>query len=435
MKANPNRKSRVNLVTLGCSKNTFDSEQLMGQLHANKLPIVHQEDVQQQDTVVINTCGFIDNAKEESIETILNFTEAKKRGEVQKVIVMGCLSERFGDELREEIEEVDAWYGTQQLPEIVQDLGADYKYELLGERQLTTPKHYAYFKISEGCDRPCAFCAIPLMRGKHVSKPIEELVSHAKTLASNGTRELILIAQDLTYYGIDIYGERKLAQLLDELSAVDGIDWIRLQYAYPSKFPMDILPLIKDRSNICNYLDMPLQHISDNMLKTMRRGISKRRTVELIEDIRKQVPGIALRTTMLVGHPGETEEDFEELVEFVRNARFDRLGVFTYSHEEDTHAHTLADDIPEEVKEERKNILMEVQREISLELNAEKVGTVQRVLIDRQEGEYFVGRTQADSPEVDCEVLIKAKDQYLRIGDFYDVTIEDAMEYDLFGKV
>lgn len=435
MKTNPNKKPRVNLFTLGCSKNTFDSETLMGQLSANKMDVVHEQDTYKGDTVVINTCGFIDNAKQESIDTILNFIEAKERGDIDKVIVMGCLSERFKDELQADLPQVDGFYGSNAIPQIVEDLGANYKYELLGERKLTTPSHYAYFKISEGCDRPCSFCAIPIMRGKHVSTPIDKLVDNAKRLAANGTRELILIAQDLTYYGLDIYNDRKLAGLLDKLSLVDGIDWIRMQYAYPSKFPFDILPLIKERPTICNYLDMPLQHISDNQLKIMRRGISKRRTYEVLDRIKTEVPDIALRTTMLVGHPGETDKDFQELLDFVQEYKFDRLGVFTYSHEESTHSHTMEDNVPEEVKEERKNAIMEVQMDISTEKNAAKIGKTFKVLVDRMEGNYFVGRTEADSPEVDNEVLINAEDHYLRIGDFYDVNITDAMEYDLFGEV
>lgn len=435
MKTNPNRKPRVNLYTLGCSKNTFDSETLMGQLGANAMDVVHEQDTTPSDTVVINTCGFIDNAKQESIDTILNFVEAKERGEVDKVVVMGCLSERFKDELAAEIPQVDAFYGSNEIPKIVEDLGADYKYELLGERKLTTPSHYAYFKISEGCDRPCSFCAIPIMRGKHVSTPVEQLVSNARSLAANGTRELILIAQDLTYYGLDIYKDRKLAHLLESLSDVEGIDWIRMQYAYPSKFPFDVLPVIKERDNICNYLDMPLQHISDNQLKIMRRGISKRRTMEVLDRIKTEVPNIGLRTTMLVGHPGETDQDFEELLQFVKDYGFDRLGVFTYSHEENTHSHTLEDDVPEEVKEARRDAIMEAQMDISTRKNSTKVGKTFNVLIDRVEGAYFVGRTEYDSPEVDNEVLIPASEEYVRIGDFCQVEITDAMEYDLFGKV
>lgn len=407
----------------------------MGQLGASAMDVVHEQDTLNSDTVVINTCGFIDNAKQESIDTILNFVEAKERGEIEKVVVMGCLSERFREELESEIPQVDAFYGSNEIPKIVEDLGANYKFELLGERKLTTPSHYAYFKISEGCDRPCSFCAIPIMRGTHVSTPIEQLVNNAKSLAANGTRELILIAQDLTYYGLDIYKDRKLADLLEALSDVEGIDWIRMQYAYPSKFPFDVLPVIQERSNICNYLDMPLQHISDNQLKLMRRGISKRRTMEVLDRIKTEVPDIGLRTTMLVGHPGETDQDFEELLQFVKDYEFDRLGVFTYSHEENTHSHTLEDDVPEDVKEARKDAIMEAQMDISTRKNAAKVGKTFKVLIDRTEGNYFVGRTEYDSPEVDNEVLILANDQYLRIGDFYDVEITDAMEYDLFGKV
>jgi len=407
----------------------------MGQLEANTMDVVHEQDTMDSDTVVINTCGFIDNAKQESIDTILGFVEAKERGEVEKVVVMGCLSERFKEELQSEIPQVDAFYGSNEIPKIVEDLGANYKYELLGERKLTTPSHYAYFKISEGCDRPCSFCAIPIMRGKHISTPIEKLVDNARQLAANGTRELILIAQDLTYYGLDIYNDRKLAPLLEQLSDVEGIDWIRMQYAYPSKFPFDILPVIKERDNICNYLDMPLQHISDNQLKLMRRGISKRRTLEVLDRIKTEVPDIALRTTMLVGHPRETEKDFQELLDFVSEYEFDRLGVFTYSHEENTHSHTMEDDVPEEVKEERKAAIMEAQMDISTTKNSKKIGETLKVLIDRVEGNYFVGRTEADSPEVDNEVLISSTDNYLRIGDFYDVKITDAMEYDLFGEL
>ena len=435
MKSNPNKKPRINLFTLGCSKNTYDSEVLMGQLSASQFEVAHEVENQSNDTVVINTCGFIDNAKQESIDTILRFVDAKEEGKIAKLIVMGCLSERFKSELISEIPQVDAFYGSNEIPKIIEDLGADYKHELLGERMLTTPSHYAYLKISEGCDRPCSFCAIPIMRGKHVSKPIEQLTKEASMLAANGTKELILIAQDLTYYGIDIYKQRELAKLLESLAVVDGIDWIRLQYAYPSKFPFEILPVIKEYSTICNYLDMPLQHISDNMLKIMRRGISKRRTYEVLDRIKQEVPDISLRTTMLVGHPGETQQDFDELVEFVEQYKFDRLGVFTYSHEENTHSHSMADDIPDEVKEDRKNHLMEIQMDISTEKNAAKLGKTYKVLIDRVEGNYFVGRTEADSPEVDNEVLISTENNYCRIGDFVNVKIKDAMEYDLFGEV
>ncbi|MBI3143355.1 MAG: 30S ribosomal protein S12 methylthiotransferase RimO [Bacteroidetes bacterium] len=435
MKTKPHVKPRVNVYTLGCSKNTFDSELLMGQLAAGAIDVVHEQRVRKNDTVVINTCGFIDNAKQESIDTILEFVDAKKAGKVGRVVVMGCLSERFKDDLTKEIPEVDLYFGSQELPNVVKALGADYKYELLGERLLTTPSHFAYLKISEGCDRPCAFCAIPLMRGGHVSTPIEQLVNQAKGLAAKGTRELILIAQDLTYYGIDTYGKRHLAGLLEQLSGVDGIGWIRLQYAYPSKFPMDVLPIIRDNPKICNYLDMPLQHISDAQLKVMRRGITKARTLELIDDIRRQVPEIALRTTLLVGHPGETDGDFDELLQFVKEYRFDRLGVFTYSHEVGTHAYGMDDNIPQDVKEARKEAIMEAQMDISMEKNAARIGQTLKVLVDRMESGYYVGRTEFDSPEVDNEVLINAETQYLRIGEFHQVRIADAMEYDLFGSL
>lgn len=435
MKTKRHQKKRVNVYTLGCSKNTFDSEMLMGQLAASAIDVVHEQQVHKNDTVVINTCGFIDNAKQESIDTILEFVEAKKAGNLGRVVVMGCLSERFKEELAQEIPEVDLYFGSQELPNVVKALGADYKYELLGERQLTTPSHFAYLKVSEGCDRPCAFCAIPLMRGGHVSTPVELLVKQAKSLAAKGTRELILIAQDLTYYGLDLYGTRHLATLLHELSGVEGIDWIRLQYAYPSKFPMDVLPLIRDNHKICKYLDMPIQHISDGQLKLMRRGITKARTLELIDEIRAQVPGIALRTTLLVGHPGETDADFEELLQFVKTYRFDRLGVFTYSHEVGTHAYGMDDNIPDEVKEARKEAIMEAQMDISMKKNAAMIGQTLRVLVDRMESGYYVGRTEFDSPEVDNEVLINAENQYLRIGDFHQVRITDAMEYDLFGSL
>lgn len=435
MKSNPHKSnSRVNVVTLGCSKNIWDSENLLGQLSANEKEAVHQQDVKKGDTIVINTCGFIDNAKQESIDTILNFAKAREQGEIEKLVVMGCLSERYREDLQNEIPEVDAFYGSNELPDVLESLEADYKHELLGERQLTTPSHYAFFKIAEGCDRPCSFCAIPIMRGGHRSFPKEDLVAQARKLAANGTKELILIAQDLTYYGLDLYGKRDLAGLLNELADVEGIEWIRLQYAYPSKFPIDALDVIRERENICNYLDMPLQHISDNMLKTMRRGITKRRTYELLEVIKERVPGIKLRTTLLVGHPGETPEDFEELCRFVEDMRFDRLGVFTYSHEENTHSGSMEDDVPQEVKEARAAQIMDIQREISFNKNREEIGNRMKVLIDRVEGKYFVGRSEGDSPEVDNEVLVQAGNDYLRVGDFANVEITDAMEYDLFAK-
>jgi len=436
MRTKPTKSSKINVITLGCSKNTWDSEVLMGQLKANDVSVQHESKVGKGDTVVINTCGFIDRAKQESIDTILEWSQAKEKGKIAKLVVMGCLSERYKEDLQKEMPHVDAFFGTRELPAVLKSLGADYKHELVGERLLSTPIHYAYFKIAEGCNRPCSFCAIPIMRGKHVSTPIEELVANAKYLAQNGTKELILIAQELTYYGIDIYGKRRLDDLLRALSDVDGIEWIRLQYAYPTQFPLEIIDVMKERANICNYLDMPLQHISDNVLKSMRRGITARKTYELIDQIRERMPEICLRTTMLVGYPGETEGDFEELVAFVEKTRFDRLGVFQYSHEENTHAGSLIDDVPAEVKEERAERLMDVQREISMQKNLEKIGKTYKVLIDRVEGDNWIGRTEFDSPEVDNEVLISASnDNYLRIGDFYNVKINDAMEYDLFGEV
>lgn len=435
MRTKPVQKPRVNVITLGCSKNIYDSEVLMGQLEANALQVVHEDKVKKGDTVVINTCGFIDRAKQESIDTILEWAEAKEKGKIGKLVVMGCLSERYKGDLISEIPQVDGFFGTRELPKVLESLGADYKHELLGERQLTTPSHYAFFKIAEGCNRPCSFCAIPLMRGVHTSTPIEQLVQQAKNLASNGTKELILIAQELTYYGLDLYGKRKLDELLHSLADVDGIEWIRMQYAYPTQFPMEILDVMKERSNICNYLDMPLQHVSDNVLKTMRRGITRRKTYELVDSIRQKMPEIALRTTLLVGHPGETKKDFEDLMQFVQETKFDRLGVFQYSHEENTHAGTLIDNIPAEVKEERAERIMEIQRDISLEKNLQKVGRTYKVMIDRHEGKHWIGRTEYDSPEVDNEVLIDSSSHYARIGDFCNVKITDALEYDLFGEV
>ncbi len=434
MKARSLRKNKVNVITLGCSKNIFDSEVMMAQLRANKFDVSHESETDDAEIVIINTCGFIDNAKQESVDTILQYAEAKKSGLVDKVYVTGCLSERYRDDLEKEIPEVDAYFGTRELPRLLKTLKADYKHELVGERLLTTPAHYAYFKIAEGCDRPCAFCAIPLMRGKHRSTPMEDLVESARKLAAQGTKELILIAQDLTYYGLDLYGERVLAKLLDKLSEVEGIEWIRLHYAYPSGFPMDVLDVMKSKPNICNYLDMPLQHASTSVLKAMRRGITGEKTVELLKAIRERVPGIAMRTTLIVGFPGETEEDFELLKSWVREMRFDRLGVFTYSHEENTHAYKLEDDVPEEVKKARAEEILAIQSEISLELNEEKVGKVFRVLFDRAEGGYFVGRTEFDSPEVDNEVLVPTEGNYLRIGDFADIRITGADHYDLFGE-
>jgi ribosomal protein S12 methylthiotransferase len=429
-------KPRVNVITLGCSKNVYDSEVLMGQLKGNQIDVVHEADrVGKDDIVVINTCGFIDNAKQESIDTILQYSELKEQGKVGKVVVTGCLSERYKPELEAELSNVDAFFGTNDLQKILTTLGADYKYELIGERLLTTPSHFAYFKISEGCNRPCSFCAIPLMRGKHVSKPIEELVKEAKGLVRGGTKELVVIAQDLTYYGLDLYGKRNLDELLRNLSDVEGLEWIRLQYAYPSGFPMEVLDVMNERSNICNYLDMPLQHISDNMLKSMRRGITKQKTIDLVNAIRDRVPDIALRTTLICGYPGETEQDFQEMKDWVEETQFDRLGCFTYSHEEKTHAHTLADDIPEEVKEQRVEEIMDSQQSISYAKNEKKVGQTFKVLIDKKEGDYFVGRTEFDSPEVDNEVLLHASTNYATIGSFVQVKIERAEDFDLYGQI
>lgn len=430
------KKPRINVVTLGCSKNTHDSEVLMGQLKGNNIEVVHEDqDVLKDDIVIINTCGFIDNAKQESIDTILEYSALKDQGKLKKVIVTGCLSERYKPELEQEIPNIDNYFGTNDLQDLLHSVGADYKYELLGERLLTTPSHFSYFKIAEGCNRPCSFCAIPLMRGKHVSKPIEALVQEAKFLAKNGTKELILIAQDLTYYGLDLYGKRNLSDLLKNLSDVEGIEWIRLQYAYPSGFPMDIIEVMKERSNICNYLDMPLQHISDNMLKSMRRGITKQRTLDLVNSIRDIIPDIALRTTLICGYPGETEKDFEELKEWVTETKFDRLGCFTYSHEENTHAHSLENDVSEEVKSDRVEEIMDIQQNISFEKNQQKLGETLKVMIDKVEGDYYVGRTEFDSPEVDNEVLISKQDDYLTLGRFAEIKIDRAEDFDLYGSV
>lgn len=435
MRTKSHKNPKVNVVTLGCSKNTVDSEVLMGQLKANEFQVEHESAKDDADVVIVNTCGFIENAKQESIDTILRFAEAKEEGQLEKLIVTGCLSHRYKEELKSEIPQVDEWFGTLDMPHLLRSMGADYKHQLLGERLQTTPRHYAYQKISEGCNRPCSFCAIPLMRGGHVSKPIEDLVTEAKHLVKNGTKEIMLIAQDSTYYGLDLYGERKLADLMKSLSDVEGLDWIRLHYAYPSQFPMDVLKVIAERENICSYLDMPVQHMTDRVLKSMRRGITKRRTLELLGQIREEVPGISLRTTILVGHPGEEEEDVQELLESLREVKFERLGVFTYSHEDNTHAHTLEDLIPEEEKQERANRVMEQQMDISWAFNQSLVGTEQKVLFDRLDGDSFVGRTQFDSPEVDNEVWVPAKDQYIRIGDFAQVKITEATHYDLKGTL
>ena len=429
-------KPRVNVITLGCSKNIHDSEVLMGQLRGNNMDVVHEaEKFGKNDIVVINTCGFIDNAKQESIDTILQYSQLKERGKISKVIVTGCLSERYKPELEAEIPNVDGYFGTNDLQQLLKSIGADYKHELLGERLLTTPSHFAYFKIAEGCNRPCSFCAIPLMRGKHVSKPIEDLVKEAKFLAKNGTKELILIAQDLTYYGLDLYNKRNLADLLRNLSDVDGIEWIRLQYAYPSGFPMDILDAMNERSNICNYLDMPLQHITDTMLSSMRRGITKQKTIDLVNKIRDKVPNIALRTTLICGYPGETESDFEEMKNWVAESKFDRLGCFTYSHEEKTHAHVLIDDVPEEVKQQRVEAIMDIQQNISFDINQNKIGNTYKVLVDKLDGDYFIGRTEFDSPEVDNEVLIDAKLDYATPGTFVNVQVDRAEDFDLYGRI
>ncbi|UII76554.1 30S ribosomal protein S12 methylthiotransferase RimO [Flagellimonas sp. HMM57] len=424
------KKNKINVVTLGCSKNIYDSEVLMGQLRANNKEVVHEEE---GNVVVINTCGFIANAKEESVNTILEYVQKKEEGDVDKVFVTGCLSERYKPDLEKEIPNVDEYFGTSDLPNLLKALGADYKHELIGERLTTTPKNYAYLKIAEGCDRPCSFCAIPLMRGKHKSKPIEALVSEAEKLAAKGVKELILIAQDLTYYGLDLYKKRNLATLLQALVQVDGIEWIRLHYAFPTGFPMDVLDVMKKEPKVCNYIDIPLQHIADPILKSMRRGTTKAKTTKLLQDFRNAVPEMTIRTTLIVGYPGETEEDFQTLKHWVKDMRFERLGCFTYSHEENTHAYTLEDDVPEEVKQQRANEIMEIQSQISWELNQEKIGKDFRCLIDRKEGNYFVGRTEFDSPDVDNEVLIDATQHYVKIGDFVNVKITEAADFDLYA--
>jgi ribosomal protein S12 methylthiotransferase len=435
MKTKTLKKNKVNVVTLGCSKNIFDSEVMMAQLKANQFEVEHESLDDDAEIVIINTCGFIDNAKQESIDTILRYAEAKADGLVDKVYVTGCLSERYKDDLEKEIPEVDAFFGTRDLPRLLKTLKADYKHELVGERLLTTPNHYAYFKIAEGCDRPCSFCAIPLMRGKNISTPIEDLVTQAKGLAAKGVKELMLIAQDLTYYGLDLYKKRALADLINQLADVEGIEWIRLHYAFPAGFPMDVLEVMQERSNVCNYLDIPLQHGSTKILQSMRRGITREKTEELIAQIRAKVPGIAIRTTLIAGYPGETEEDFQEMYDFVERSRFDRLGIFTYSHEDDTHAFTLEDDVPAKIKKERADKIMELQSGISYELNQLKVGKTYKVLFDRVEGDYFIGRTEFDSPEVDNEVLLLKSEGFVRLGDFANVLITSADHYDLYGKL
>lgn len=432
MRTKSTKKHTINVVTLGCSKNVYDSEVLMGQLRANNKDVVHE---QEGEVVVINTCGFIDNAKEESVNTILSYVQKKQQGLVEKVFVTGCLSERYKPDLIKEIPDVDQYFGTTELPSLLAALGADYKHELIGERLTTTPKNYAYLKIAEGCDRPCSFCAIPLMRGKHKSTPIEDLVIESTKLAADGVKELILIAQDLTYYGLDLYKKRALKELLEALVKVEGIEWIRLHYAFPSGFPLEVLDLMRQESKICNYIDIPLQHISDPILKSMRRGTTQEKTNALIREFRERVPGMAIRTTLIVGYPGETEADFNLLKQWVKDTKFDRLGCFTYSHEENTHAFNLVDDVPDEVKMERANEIMALQSDISWALNQEKIGKQYRVVIDRKEGEYYVGRTEFDSPDVDNEVLIAAQDGYLRQGDFYIVHITEAEDFDLYAKV
>lgn len=435
MKTKGNKKTKVNIVTLGCSKNLVDSEVLLTQLRGNGIDAVHEAKEDDASVVVINTCGFIDNAKQESIDTILRYVDAKEEGIVDKVYVTGCLSQRYKDDLEKEIPDVDAWFGTRDLSRILKVFKADYKHELVGERILTNPSHYAYLKISEGCDRPCSFCAIPLMRGGHISRPMDELVLEAKNLAKNGTKELLLIAQDSTYYGLDLYKKRNLAELMQRLSDVEGIDWIRLHYAFPAGFPMDALQVMAERSNICKYIDIPLQHGSTNMLQLMRRGITREKTEQLLDTIREKVPGIAIRTTMIAGHPGETEAEYQEMLRFIEKSRFDRLGVFAYSHEENTHAYSMADDIPDEIKQERVDEIMELQQGISLELNQQKIGKIYKTLVDRKEGGAFIGRTEFDSPEVDNEVIIHSTDNYVRIGDFVNVKIKSATEFDLTGSV
>ena len=427
------KKNKINVVTLGCSKNIYDSEVLMGQLKANGKNVVHEDENDNGNIVVINTCGFIGKAKEESVDTILHYAQRKEAGEIDKVFVSGCLSERYKPDLEKEIPNVDQYFGTHDLPNLLKVLEADYKHELIGERLTTTPKHYAYLKIAEGCDRPCSFCAIPLMRGKHKSTPIEDIVTEAEKLAANGIKEIMLIAQDLTYYGLDIYKKRALAQLLEALVKVDGIEWIRLHYAFPTGFPMDVLDVMKREPKVCNYLDIPLQHINTELLKSMKRGTTHEKTTALIHKFREVVPEMAIRTTLIVGYPGETEEMFQELKDWVEEMRFERLGAFEYSHEENTGAYVLEDDVPQEVKFKRVNEIMEIQSQISWELNQQKIGKTFKCLFDRKDGEYFYGRTEYDSPDVDNDVLVDAKEHYIKIGEFIDVKIHEAGDYDLYG--
>ena len=434
MRTKSKKENKINVVTLGCSKNVYDSEVLMGQLIANNKNVVHEDENDDGNIVVINTCGFIGDAKEESINTILHYVNKKELGEVDRVYVTGCLSERYKPDLQKEIPNVDEYFGTHDLPNLLKVLDADYKHELIGERLTTKPTHYAYLKIAEGCDRPCSFCAIPLMRGKHVSTPIENLVIEATKLAKKGIKELILIAQDLTYYGLDIYKKRALADLLTALAKIDGIEWIRLHYAFPTGFPLDVLEVIKNEAKVCNYLDIPLQHINDDILKSMRRGTSHEKTTNLIAEFRKSVPDMALRTTLIVGYPGETEAIFQELKKWVADMRFERLGVFAYSHEENTHAASLKDNVPEKVKQKRVSDIMDLQSQISFELNQEKVGQVFKCIIDRKDGNYFIGRTEFDSPDVDNEVLIDATENYVQVGKFANIKIISATEFDLYGE-
>jgi ribosomal protein S12 methylthiotransferase len=434
MKTKGQKKDKVNIVTLGCSKNLVDSEEILTQLRGNGIKTTHESKKDDANIIIVNTCGFIDNAKQESIDTILRYADAKDDGLIDKLYVTGCLSHRYKDDLEAEIPQVDAFFGTMELPSLLKKFKADYKHELVGERIITTSNHYAYLKISEGCDRPCSFCAIPLMRGGHRSRPIEELVLQAKNMARNGTKELLLIAQDSTYYGLDLYKKRNLAELMQRLSDVDGIDWVRLHYAFPTGFPMDVLDVMAERSNICNYIDIPLQHGSTKMLKLMRRGTTREKTEALISDIRNRVPDIAIRTTLIAGHPGETEADFADMVDFVEKSKFDRLGIFTYSHEENTHAHSFVDDVPDELKQERANHVMQIQEEISNEINQQKIGKTFKTLIDKKESGSYYGRTEHDSPEVDNEVIIDAKLHHLRVGDFVDIKITDATEFDLYGE-
>ena len=428
-------KEKINIITLGCAKNLVDSEVLMTQLKGNKKEVFHQREDINPDIVIINTCGFIDKAKQESIDTILNYAKVKEEGLIKKLFVTGCLSERYKEDLISDIPEVDGFYGTGDLPELLKNFEAKYRNELLGDRIITTDSHYAYLKISEGCDRPCSFCAIPIMRGRHISKPMDQIIIEAKNLVDNGVREIMLIAQDSTYYGIDIYKKRAMSELLKKLSDINGLDWIRIHYAYPSGFPMDIVKVMRDRENICNYLDIPLQHGSTRMLKIMRRGITREKTDDLIKNIRDINPDITIRTTLIAGHPGETDHDFEEMYEFVERSRFDRLGIFTYSHEEGTTSHKLEDDVPEQLKRSRSNKIMALQQKISAEKNKNKIGSEVKVLIDRVDSNNYYGRTEQDSPEVDNEVIIPSKEMHLRVGDFYKVIITDSKEYDLIGKI